>query len=246
MRESRRLLTSVPQVQSRRRRRAIRCKRVQGRGERECKWMRVQALRCAVQKRRRALADRSSSSSAAAGRRTTGDGVGRQRTYYYKDSDSMPAAKGLLAGVRVPEGLTGDGWVSWEGVAGEGMDGWVERRGSLRSGEMSQGSCKVGRGWRRSDGLGQAFADRRVSQVETGAANGRCTTGGRSVCAQLDSEQSRGRADADADALDKQTDSWAQSSRMQQRRRFRWALRKETRYAQRNGCHAGKEGHARA
>ena len=47
-----------------------------------------------------------------------------------------------------------DGSAVDEGVAGEGMDGWVERRGSLRSGEVSQGSCKAGRGWRRSDGWG--------------------------------------------------------------------------------------------
>lgn len=56
----------------------------------------------------------------------------------------------------------------------------MERRGSLRSGEVSQGSCKAGRGWGRSDGWGCQFADRRVSQVETGAAvralqwHGRC------------------------------------------------------------------------
>lgn len=54
----------------------------------------------------------------------------------------------------MPEGVTGVGWE--KGVAGEGMDGWVERRGSLRSGKVSQGSCKAGRGWRRSDGWGMS------------------------------------------------------------------------------------------
>lgn len=58
------------------------------------------------------------------------------------------------------------------------MDGgWVERRGSLRSGRCLRAAARpVGGGYAQTAG-NRHCADRRVSQVETGAASGRCTAG---------------------------------------------------------------------
>jgi hypothetical protein len=116
------------------------------------------------------------SSSAGAVQRANGSRADGALTYYYKENGRRSNDSRAAVRARGGRGETVCRGREAVVVAGEGMDGWVQRQrqrrarvGSLRSGEVSQGSCKAGRGWRRFDGWGCQFADRRVSQVEAGA-----------------------------------------------------------------------------
>ena len=135
----------------------------------------------------------------------------------------------------------------------------MERRGSLRSGEMSQGSCKAGRGWdaQTAGDRHTGSADRQVSQVETGAAGERCTAGGWDAF-QRNAGGERTVRDALNDCRWTDTGQTLDRHRQQLGRKasseaaattkgFRGlALRKERRYAQTNGRHAGNADDARA
>lgn len=125
--------------------------------------------------------------------------------------------------------------------------GGKARLASLRRDVSGQLQGRSGVGTLRR--LGGSVADRQVSQVETGAAGERCTAGWNSSARQTDGSTQHGmhggRDDWTLDTGQTAAAGRKQQHQEQQLRGFRGlAPRKETRYAQRNGCHAGKDNDA--
>jgi hypothetical protein len=174
----------------------------------------------------------------------------------------MPAAEDLLA--RTPGwdasagGRDGGRMGVVEGVAGEGTEaGWKGEARFAPARCLRAAARPVGGGTLRR--LGTGSADRQVSQVETGAAGERCTAGGWDAFQSWrreSREQSREQHGMHwTDTAGGQT-HWTDRQQLGRRassaaaatpRGFRGlAPRKEMRYAQTNGRHAGNADDARA
>lgn len=176
----------------------------------------------------------------------------------------MPAAEDLLARTRTPGwdasagGRDGGRMGVVEGVAGEGTKaGWKGEARFAPARCLRAAARPVGGGTLRR--LGTRAADRQVSQVETGAAGERCTAGGRGFwifrCSLVQS--CRWRRESSTGCTGQTLDRhWTDRQQLGRRasseaaatpRGFRGlAPRKERRYAQTNGRHAGNADDARA